>query len=545
MPLLEPRRMRLLLTVGTLFTTGVGGLSGCTYDDSCYDERLCFTPPQSLCDGDPATAMALDECGVFVSEQGDDNGAGTKRAPVRTLQHAVALASSGRGGGEAPTRRVYICSGAFAEEITLPSGVDLWGSRRCDDGGDWSHEWSFGGPNASTAIAPSKGIPVRVLRGEGAINAADDAVSVIVGVRVEAADASADDGKSSVAMILSPGAKAIVRDSVIVAGNGKDGEPGEDAPSVPAKEGVWGIDGADACTADFAKGALPVVTVCDDGVESTGGYGGDGGLESGGDGGPGWPESKENPEGGGNAGRGAGSSPCRDGETGKKGPDADRADGAVGAGYLTEDGWMGIRGEDGKRGGVGQGGGGGGGSKSRGEMVACRVGRPQAGAAGGSGGSGGCGGRGGKGGSYGGSSIGVVALQASAVTLEATRVITGNGGNGGVGGTGQPGGGGSVGGYGGKPPPGVGEMWPACSGGLGGAGGRGGDAGGGLGGSSYGVAAHNAYVGIGPDAPVQLGRPGEGGLAGNAAPDDEVGKGQRGDSMPYRQFDVPSPAPPR
>ncbi|XYH93684.1 hypothetical protein ACMHYB_38375 [Sorangium sp. So ce1128] len=134
----------------------------------------------------------------------------------------------------------------------------------------------------------------------------------------------------------------------------------------------------------------------------------------------------------GRAGVGAGNAPCQDGEPGKKGLDADRASGAVGAGYLTEDGWIGVPGEDGKRGGIGQGGGGG--SKSRGDMVACRVGQPQAGAAGGSGGSGGCGGRGGKGGGYGGSSIGVVALQGSAVTLEATAVTTGNAGNGGLGG---------------------------------------------------------------------------------------------------------------
>ncbi|XXY39410.1 hypothetical protein WMF04_02100 [Sorangium sp. So ce260] len=474
---------------------------------------------------------------MFVSEQGDDTSPGTKGAPVKTLQHAIGLATHGRGHDEAATRRVYGCGGEFAEEITLPSGVDLWGGRLCDDG-DWSYEGSFGGPEHPTIIAPPGGIPLRVIAGER-----EGKTSTVFGVSIKAADASAPDGKSSIAVILSTGARALVQDSVIVAGDGKDGEPGTDAPSFRANAGIVGNDGVDACTADSPTGALAVVTVCDDGIESTGGYGGDGGLASGGDGAPGQPEPAENPEGTGRAGNGAGSSRCKDGETGKNGLDAGRADGAVGAGYLTEDGWIGIRGDDGKKGGVGQGGGGGGGSKARGEMVACPAGRPQSGAAGGSGGSGGCGGLEGKGGGYGGSSIGVVALQGSRVTLEATRVTTGNAGNGGVGGTGQPGGVGRRGGYGGA---GFGpEMWDACRGGTGGNGGRGGDAGGGLGGSSYGVAAHNAYVGIGPDAPVQLGRPGEGGLAGNAAPDDEVGRGQRGESMPYRQFDVPNPAPPR
>jgi hypothetical protein len=390
MRLLEPRRMRLLLAVSTVATVGAGGLAGCAYDDSCYDRRLCLTPPTSLCDGDPITAPALDECGVFVSaSSGDDSNPGTKGAPVKSLQHAIGLAASGRDHGEAPTRRVLACGGTFEEEITLPSGVDLWGSRLCNDGGDWSYEWSGFGPNASTVIAPPARIPVRVLGGDDAGIAGDDATSVIFGVRAVAADASASDGKSSIAMILSSGARAILRDSQIIAGNGKDGEPGKDAHSEPANGGVVGNDGADACTADVAMGALPVVTVCDDGIESTGGPGGYGGLESGGDGAAGQPLPAENTEGKGLGGTGAGSARCSVGEDGKDGLDGGRAVGAMGIGQLTMDGWIGVRGEDGKKGGVGQGGGGGGGSRSRGAMTACPGGRPQAGAAGGSGGSGG------------------------------------------------------------------------------------------------------------------------------------------------------------
>lgn len=88
-------------------------------------------------------------------------------------------------------------------------------------------------------------------------------------------------------------------------------------------------------------------------------------------------------------------------------------------------------------------------------------------------------------------------------------------------------------------------MWDACNGGDGGNGGRGGDAGGGLGGSSYGVAAHSAYVAFGPNVSVQLGSAGVGGLGGNTSPGEQIGKGQNGNSMPYYQFDVPAPAPPR
>ncbi|WP_437748014.1 hypothetical protein [Sorangium sp. So ce1504] len=515
-------------------------LSACgAYSDSCWEALACAPdpePPPDPCEGEPGSAPALDECGVFVSaSSGDDGSPGTKDAPVKTLQRAIGLAAGGRRDGEAPTRRVYACSGSFEEAISLPSGVDLWGGRRCEDG-----DWSFGGSAHRTTIAPGPvGIPVRVVEGGGA-------TSMIFGVRAVAADASTSDGKSSIAMLLESGARAIVRSCEIVAGNGKDGEPGEDASIERATDGVEGNDGASACTADVVRGALPAVTACGDGIESTGGSGGDGGIDGGRGGAPGQPEPVETPEGKGRAGLGASSEPCTEGNDGEKGADGGRAGGAAGAGYLSAMyGWIGVRGEDGKKGGVGQGGGGGGGSKARGHMVECRAGSPQGGAAGGSGGSGGCGGLGGKGGGYGGSSIGVVALYGSAVTLEATEVFTGNGGNGGVGGTGQPGGAGAPGGNGGKRPPGDSEMWPACDGGDGGRGGRGGDAGGGIGGSSYGVASASASVTFGSGATLHLGNGGEGGLAGNAAPGDPVGQGETGDSMAYRQFDVPDPEPPR
>jgi hypothetical protein len=534
-------------------STGAAGISGCSYDHDCARTFTCEPlpgemPPQlpaSPCDGDPVKSLAKDGCGVFVSaSSGDDGNPGTKGAPVKTLQHAIGLAAHGRGDGKPPTRRVYACGGSFEEEITLPSGIDLWGGRRCE-GGDWSYAWSFGGPDEPTVIAPPEGIPLRILEGEdlGAIPG-DDATSMIIGVRAVAADASAPDGKSSIAMILSPGGRAIVRDGKIVAGNGKDGEPGEDASSERAWDGEPGNHGAHACTADVATGALPVVTVCDDGTESIGGYGGDGGLDAGGDGEPGQPEPAVNPGVKGLAGTGARSSVCTPGKDGAEGADGGRAAGAVGAGYLSESyGWVGIRGEDGKRGGVGQGGGGGGGGKGRDGTIACRAGGPQGGAAGGSGGSGGCGGRGGMGGGYGGSSIGIVALQGSAITLMATEITTGNGAQGGAGGRGQLGGFGRGGGSGGVHH--ETDMLPACRGGGGGRGGHGGDAGGGIGGSSYGVAFVGAFLSIDPGVIVRAGQRAQGGPAGNAAPDDDRGRGQSGDIMAYRPFDAPDPGPPQ
>ncbi|XXZ59796.1 hypothetical protein WME74_07010 [Sorangium sp. So ce341] len=437
---------------------------------------------------------------------------------------------------------MYACGGTFKEAITLPSGVDLWGARLCD-GGDWSYDGSFGGPNEFTVIAPPVGIPVRVLEGDDAVIAGDGATSVIYGVRAVAADASASDGKSSIAMILSSGARAIVRESEILAGDGKDGEPGEDAPTERARNGVVGNDGMDACTANVAMGAPPVVTVCDDGIESTGGYGGDGGLETGGDGTSGMPELDGNPPERGLGGSGAVSMPCKEGQDGAKGVDAERAAGADGAGLLGVDGWIGVRGEDGKRGGAGQGGGGGGGGKGRGPMNACPAGWPHGGAAGGSGGSGGCGGKGGQGGDYGGASIAIVALQGSAITVDAgSKVLGGKGGDGGVGGTGQWGGLGFAGGLGGNAS--VTGTARGCAGGFGGNGGRGGDGGGGLGGASFGIGSVGASVAILQNATVLPGQPGKGGRGGNAGSTVMEGQGDDGPTLFWYRFDAPEPEQP-
>ncbi|CAN96297.1 hypothetical protein sce6131 [Sorangium cellulosum So ce56] len=526
----EGRRAARGVVALAICVCGASTLTGCPYSDPCWEVEACEpdpVPPPGPCEGEPGTAPALDECGVFVSPlSGDDRSPGTKDAPVKTLQHAIGLAAHGRGRGEDATLRVYACGGEFAETITLPSGVDLWGGRLCD-GGDWSYEGSFGGPDHPTIIAPPGGIPLRVLREEGKAVAGDNATSVIAGVRVVAADASAPDGKSSIAVILSTGARAIVQDSVIVAGNGKDGEPGEDADTERAPDGMAGNHGVDACTTDAAVGALPVVTVCGDGIESTGGYGGDGGLDVGGDGAPGQPALAEDPKLDSHAGLGADQRRCEDGGDGANGADGGRADGALGPGFLSDDGWTGVRGGDGKKGGVGHGGGGGGGSKSRGPMFACPVGLPQSGAAGGSGGSGGCGGKGGGGGGYGGASIGIVALEGTDLTVANTDVFTGDGGRGGVGGTGQPGGVGRSAGNGGRGYAGEG-MWHACEGGDGGNGGRGGDAGGGLGGASVGIAYVVPNFAIRPGTTVSVGGAGDGGFAGNAGTEDEVGKGESG-----------------
>ncbi|WP_437276839.1 hypothetical protein WME90_37140 [Sorangium sp. So ce375] len=525
------RRASALLAIAGLCACGASVVSGCSMygGDYCWEEQTCDEPsppapppPASQCDGVPGEAPALDGCGVFVRADGDDRDPGTRKRPVRTLQRAIVLAASGRSDGEAPTRRVYACGETFEEAVVLPSGVDLWGGRRCADG-----DWLFGGHDQLTTVAPGPGaVPVRVLDGGGA-------TSTMFGVRVVAAEGSASDGKSSIGMILSQGAKVRVVESQVHAADGKDGEPGEDAPRLRAKDGEYGEDGGNACTVNVAMGAPPVVTECEGGIESIGGQGGDGHVEEGGDGQPGAPSSAENPVASGKGGLGAGSGDCEAGTAGANGEPGRHGPGASGVGSLDVTGWVGVRGVDGAPGGIGRGGGGGGGSRSRVDMIQCRAGAPQGGAAGGSGGSGGCGGKAGQGGGYGGSSLGIVALGGAEITVETSTLVTGRGGNGGAGGTGQLGGRGAAGGNGGKY---LDHMaWQACDGGTGGKGGNGGNGGGGLGGHSIGVATVGVtHVSFEQGAALRFAASGNGGPGGGVVEDES--NGRHGESAAWFMF---------
>jgi hypothetical protein len=57
---------------------------------------------------------------------------------------------------------VFACGETFAEHVTLPSGIDLWGGRTRAAG-----DWLFGGPDGLTTPAPeSAGVPLRVTAGQ-------------------------------------------------------------------------------------------------------------------------------------------------------------------------------------------------------------------------------------------------------------------------------------------------------------------------------------------------------------------------------------------
>jgi hypothetical protein len=417
----------------------------------------------------------------------------------------------------------------FEETVRWTSGVHLWGGRDCTDG-----SWERRGNEPFTTIAPvPKGVPLTVISGLYAFGeATEKSISTVFGVRARAADASAPDGKSSIAMILNPGARVTLRSCEVIAGNGKDGEPGEDAPRMRASDGAPGNAGRPACTADVVAGGAPAVSACEGMNEPVGGAGGAGLVDRGGDGSDGTFAPEPNPTGSGLGGLGFASDRCEAGQPGRNGDAGAWGVGASGLGMLTLTGWQGVRGVDGQ---PGQGGGGGGGS--RGGAGLCHPSGPQGGASGGSGGGGGCDGKGGRGGGWGGSSLAIVSVDAE-LDVEASELQAGFGGIGGIGGTGQPGGQKGLPGPGGASSP----MEWACDGGLGGQGGDGGFGGGGLGGHSIAIASAGGKITY-ADLVQSIAQGGVGGRGGDPTFHQATGAaGQQG--LAY-ELPVVEQAPPR
>ncbi|WP_437648197.1 PGRS family protein [Sorangium sp. So ce362] len=484
--------------------------SGCDYlsiglDNDC---EFLLTCPSFLSGGgagggtpeecvpSEAKASVSDSCGVFVSASGNDDGAGTKAEPVKTLSKAIALAAKQESA-------VYACAEEFKEAAEIPAGVSIFGGLDCANG------WRWDGEEKKTTVAPTEeAIALKVMRGEGTARIED--------VSVRAADAQ-EAGASSIAVLVD-GAEAELVRCELIAGNGADGAEGEDAPSEVPAQASAGNAGTDACSDLDTSGApdetLPggaqVESVCGGDALSIGGEGGAGRVNNGGGGQVGEPGAL------GAAGSGepaAGDWSCAAGGTGQGGDNGPAGDSGLAAsdlGALSSSGYAGVSGGAGKAGKPGQGGGGGGGAK--GGAAICAGGMRGAGASGGSGGPGGCGGLPGQGGGAGGASIALASVEGK-VTLTDCVLKAGNGGKGGAGGDLQPGGLGGLGGVGGT---GMGGSKAACDGGKGGQGGNGGPGGGGLGGPSLAIAYRGEAVKQEGQTMLMPGTAGGGGPGGSA-----------------------------
>ncbi|MGK4003706.1 PGRS family protein [Sorangium sp. So ce1036] len=435
-----------------------------------------------------------DGCGVFVAASGDDAAAGTKAAPVKTIQQAVTRAQQ-----EGAARRVYACAETFGGQVELPGGVALFGGLDC------STDWSWIGETKTILTAPEGEIPLVMRGGDGAVRVED----VHVSARPIDPSSEAARGVSSIAALADSIAVEMARCTLEAsdAADGRDGEPYEE----PALAGEQGNPGREACSGEIVVPGGVKRNECgtpdDPSDDSTGGTGGIGQMTEGGAGSPGGPEGA-----GGLGGAGERAQECTAGTAGDDGLPGEPGPNATGLGTLSSSGYAGLSGTAGSPGTTAQGGGGGG-AKGASGANQCTPESP-GGASGGSGGPGGCGGKGGNPGGPGGASIALVSLDAE-LTFDDVSLKAGRGGRGGNGAPGQEGGNGGLGGPGGTVPAGIEGLHPGCSGGPGGKGGNGGNGGGGLGGHSLGI----AYRGKPPPSSGVSVETGEAGPGGTGAGD--------------------------
>jgi hypothetical protein len=507
--------------VGLVLFAGVAAIQavGCVLvvdreDCAVYPHAGCMGGTGGTGGGTPTACVPSendkpvdDTCGVFVSSSlGKDGNAGSKSAPLKSLQQAL---------DQAKGRPVYACAEALTSSVTLSSGSAIYGGLDCAKG------WGYIGGTKKSALQgePDKPALMIAKEAEGA---------EVADFTIQAPSAMAAGG-SSIAVIADQAMASLTRCD-LVAGDGANGADGDAAPSMSAQAGNDGNKGGNACSGPTVNGALQVENTC--GMDqSIGGDGGDGKQGNGNPGAPGLPNN-----GGGQAGQGddgsAGWSCAGNGGEGKTGLPGEAGKEGAGAlmtdlGTLSETGFMPATGGDGQPGKIGQGGGGGGGAK--GGTAECSGQTGNGGASGGSGGAGGCGGAGGKGGQGGGASLALVSLKAS-LTLTQVTLKTGNGGKGGAGGDLQLGGDPGAGGVGGAK---VGTLNAGCKGGDGGNGGNGGSGGGGRGGHAIGL----VFSGPAPTMDVQqmtIGTAGSGGPGGNNNVKNNAGAA--GVAAPVREF---------
>jgi hypothetical protein len=411
-------------------------------------------------------ACVVDAYAVFVSPTGNNAAAGTKAAPLQTIDAAV-----GKATAEGKPH-IYVCTGAYKASVTITRKTSLFGIA-CDfatPAGSDKPRWTGASP---AFVASIVGVQPRVVLADLDLTALDADPQV--------------DGQSSIGVIVSDSTDVQLRSVTVTAGRASAGKNAGDKADVPAApKGNAAPDGTSSGGGEGAK------NVCSDG-ESKGGHGaGTGGLPAATAGLPAMPS-------GGAAGSPAVS--CTStamGQTGAEGSVGDDAPKPTALGSLASAGWKPAAGGKGLNGARAQGGGGG----------------SYVGGGGGGGGAGGCGGEGGDGGGGGGASVALVAV-ASSVTLSSSKLTSGaagNGGSGAAGQVGQPGGGGGGGGR-------VTVGTDGCSGGTGGKGGDGGAGAGGAAGIAPAILFRGAQI-LKEASSLASGTPATAGLGGKPGTND-------------------------
>ncbi|MCB1170849.1 MAG: hypothetical protein KDK25_10960 [Leptospiraceae bacterium] len=479
--------------------------------------------PTPTASSDGLVACLSENDALFVSfDSGSDSNAGlSSSAAVKTLSHALSLATSGQ------TLCIQNRSGGAAYDETsatldVPSGVSLVGGfdsawehtstparidghrialRYLNLNGDAElNSLDIRAADPSSASQDSMGL--RIVYGTAKLSIID---ARIVSGDINATAIEGDPAGSSYGIYAFELANLEIEDSEIESGrggNGGDGAEGDEgADGDPGDPGGAIVD----CTSNGsgapggAGGLHPTL------VSLNGSKGGDGGQTSGG--GSGGDDGDGDCAGSGSA---RADGPAKGGDAtcnGDAGDAGDSAEDPVSGPGAMDDFFQpvsGIDGDDGEHGAPGSGGGGGG-------AHVCFWCDDTPGNGGGGGGAAGSSGEGGKAGSGGGGSFALYAKNTN-VTLRNTSLTSRRGGNGGGGGNGGPGGSGGDGGIGLDPCPGRGGA--GGNGGSGGDGGDGGDASGGSGGPSIPLVLVNGSLSL-DTAMLDAGDGGNGGSSRN------------------------------
>ena len=373
--------------------------------------------------------------------------AGSKAHPYSTIGQAVAHLGS--------KKRIYVCNGAYREEVRLSAPVSLFGGLSCasSDGG---LAWAYVGASAQvTAPSPTYALTVTAQRGSDAgvdagVQATADggpALEVTIEDMAFTAPGATLPGASSVAAFVDSATVHFAR-VALSAGPGADGPAGADGNVNPNFAGA--APGGSGQVLGTGANAGVVVAPGSGGVNGClrygGSAGGAGGLGCASTGTPGTaippalaslPGRDGQPRGAVLADGGvvAGNDPGADGVANLGGVSAvSQAYGTLSAG-----GWLPSAGGDGQPGNPGQGGAG----ASDPYLNECPG--PGLSGGGGGGGAGGCGGAGGVGGGGGGGSIALAAIGAM-IDFRGVSLSTAPAGRGGPGGAGQDGQPGAMGG---------------------------------------------------------------------------------------------------
>ncbi len=450
-------------------------------------------------DGDPTKAIFVDTI------TGQDMFPGTRMQPKKTIAAGIAAANA-----QMPKKAVYVSVGQYLESVALQSGVSLYGGYNAAAG------WSRSLANVTTIASPTT-------TGVSSVNlsAATEVQLFTISSTAATNRETNGDGRSSYGVhVRAASAQLTLRGLTINTGSGFSG-----SDSTTAGTGGPGTKGGDASGRNQGG----------QGASSCGAPGGEGGYGPNDDvgGAPGSSGSQASgggapaPGGSGGARGACGTTSSNNGSpapallsngspggAGFNGTPGAALGSFSGAGLYTPVG--GGNGSTAFAGGGGGGGGSGGGT-AHGHNLICTDCSSHWGGGGGGGGGGGCGGLGGVGGRGGGGSFGIYLSSSPNVTIEQTRITTGNGGRGGQGGNG------GSGGLGGMPGIGAaGECHNDCTtrcggrgadGSWGGSGGQGGGGSGGSGGPSVCV----LYQGPVPTTAgmvCNLGQPGQGGAGG-------------------------------